>query len=92
MIVRFVTGKHFNPNAYGQTDVFRNRNQMRKNKSIFTTLERLPQAAKNSAMHIEEMGEKEVDIIVDGYLPEHARGTVTKPFTRRGIAVHFQEV
>lgn len=91
MIVRFITGKHFSPEVSSRVDIFRNRNHMRKDKSIYTSLERLSQAARNVATSIKEMGEKEIDIIFNGYLPDHSRNLVTSPFTRRKIAVNFQE-
>lgn len=91
MIVRFTTGTHFSPSVQSQTEIFRNRSQMRKGKPIFTGLEPLDLSVRNTACMLKEQGAKEVDIEFCGYLPEYSRSLVTAPFRRRRIDVKYSQ-
>lgn len=89
MIVRFTTGKQFSPQIQARVDIFRNRNQMKKDNPIYTGLEPLKLSAQNAASKVKFEGEKEVDIIFDGYLPDYSRDLVISPFRNRRIAANF---
>ena len=90
MIVRFTTGQEFAPGIQARVDIFRDRRQMKQNNSIYTGLEPLNISARNAALKVKFEGAKEVDIIFNGYLPEHSRDLVISPFRHKKIAVSFQ--
>lgn len=87
MIVRFVTGKQFSPSVRTQVEIFSNKGQMKKGAPIYTGLEPLSLSAQHAAMKVKSEGEREVEILFDGYLPPDWKSLVTKPFTSRRISI-----
>lgn len=92
MIVRFTTGNHFSPQVDTRVDIFTSRNQMKKDKPIYTGFEPLKISAQNAACMLKARGGKEAEIIFQGYLPDYSKNIVTGPFQKQRIAVSFQQV